>query len=59
MPAAGSESGVESAGVIDGEGKREGGVKVLFDPAYSDRCSPVQWWGNQRYSREFRSLVDQ
>ena len=27
------------------------GVRVLFDPAYSERCSPLSFIGNLRYSR--------
>lgn len=28
------------------------GVRVLFDPAYSERCSPLSFIGNIRYSGE-------
>lgn len=30
------------------------GIRILCDPAFSDRCSPVQWaGGRKRYTREF------
>jgi N-acyl-phosphatidylethanolamine-hydrolysing phospholipase D len=28
------------------------GVTILFDPAFSKRCSPVQWFGSIRYTGE-------
>lgn len=27
------------------------GVRVLFDPVFSDRCSPSQWMGPKRFTR--------
>ena len=29
------------------------GVRILFDPVFSNRCSPSQWVGPKRYTREF------
>jgi len=28
------------------------GVRILFDPVFSDRCSPTQWLGPKRFTRE-------
>jgi N-acyl-phosphatidylethanolamine-hydrolysing phospholipase D len=33
-------------------GKKERGVTILFDPAFSKKCSPTQWFGSTRYQRE-------
>lgn len=30
------------------------GVRILFDPVFSDRCSPSQWIGPKRYTRKFK-----
>ncbi|EJC99211.1 Metallo-hydrolase/oxidoreductase [Fomitiporia mediterranea MF3/22] len=27
------------------------GARILFDPVFSDRCSPVQWFGPKRYTQ--------
>lgn len=27
------------------------GIRVLFDPVFSDRCSPSQWIGPKRFTR--------
>ena len=27
------------------------GVRILFDPVFSDRCSPSQWMGPKRFTR--------
>lgn len=32
------------------------GVRILFDPVFSDRCSPTQWLGPKRFTRELRPL---
>ncbi|KAG6829661.1 hypothetical protein H0H92_003904 [Tricholoma furcatifolium] len=29
------------------------GARILFDPVFSDRCSPSQWVGPKRFTREF------
>ena len=28
------------------------GVRILFDPVFSDRCSPSQWIGPKRFTRK-------
>ena len=28
------------------------GIRVLFDPVFSDRCSPSQWLGPKRFTRQ-------
>jgi N-acyl-phosphatidylethanolamine-hydrolysing phospholipase D len=28
------------------------GPRILFDPIFSDRCSPTQWMGPKRFTRE-------
>jgi L-ascorbate metabolism protein UlaG (beta-lactamase superfamily) len=35
-----------------------GGLRVLFDPVFEDRCTPVQWAGPKRYSPPACSLAD-
>ncbi|KAK4146038.1 beta-lactamase superfamily domain-containing protein [Dichotomopilus funicola] len=35
-----------------------GGLRVLFDPVFEDRCAPVQWMGPKRYSPPACSLAD-
>jgi N-acyl-phosphatidylethanolamine-hydrolysing phospholipase D len=32
------------------------GARILFDPVFSDRCSPFQWIGPKRFTREFSLL---
>lgn len=32
------------------EGQRRG-ARILFDPVFSDRCSPFQWIGPKRFTR--------
>ncbi|KAK4149308.1 beta-lactamase superfamily domain-containing protein [Chaetomidium leptoderma] len=34
------------------------GLRVLFDPVFEDRCTPVQWFGPKRYSPPACSLSD-
>lgn len=44
-------------GSAETKGKDQGrGVTVLFDPAWSKRCSPVQFIGSMRYQGEFSLL---
>lgn len=45
-----SASEVDLKNPSTGQGR---GVTVLFDPAFSKRCSPTQWFGSVRYQREF------
>lgn len=35
-----------------------GGLRVLFDPVFSDRCSPVQFMGPKRYTRPPCAIAD-
>ena len=41
---------VTTSGAGKGTGK-ERGVTILFDPAFSKKCSPTQWIGSSRYQR--------
>lgn len=34
------------------------GVRILFDPVFSERCSPSQWLGPKRYTRESLGCSD-
>src|SRR3954470_15613312 len=34
------------------------GLRVLFDPVFEDRCSPVQWLGPKRYTPPACPLSD-
>ena len=34
------------------------GLRVLFDPVFEDRCSPLQWLGPKRYTPPACSLAD-
>ncbi|EAQ87758.1 hypothetical protein CHGG_04377 [Chaetomium globosum CBS 148.51] len=34
------------------------GLRVLFDPVFEDRCTPVQWFGPKRYSPPACSLSE-
>ncbi len=34
------------------------GLRVLFDPVFEDRCTPVQWFGPKRYSPPACSLAE-
>lgn len=33
------------------------GVRILFDPVFSNRCSPSQYMGPKRYTRTFSSFL--
>ncbi|CRG92021.1 N-acyl-phosphatidylethanolamine-hydrolyzing phospholipase D [Talaromyces islandicus] len=34
------------------------GIRVLFDPVFEDRCSPVSWFGHKRFTRRPCDISD-
>ncbi|KAK3318098.1 putative Zn-dependent hydrolase/oxidoreductase family protein [Apodospora peruviana] len=34
------------------------GLRVLFDPVFEDRCSPVSWFGQKRFTKQPCTIAD-